>query len=70
MNCLFLKEKLENMKKGLCEEFLVVNSILLAVQILLGIFLYVKMVNDFRRAAYLQKKQKFDSTIQRLPSDE
>ena len=70
MNCLFLKEKLENLKKGFCDEFLVVNSILLAVQILLGIFLYVKMVNDFRMAAYLQKKQKFDSTIQRLPSDE
>jgi hypothetical protein len=63
MNCLFLKEKLENMKKGFCDEFLVVNSILLAVQILLGIFLYVKMVNDFRMAAYLQKKQKFDSTV-------
>lgn len=70
MNCLFLKEKLENLKKGFCDEFLVVNSILLAVQILLGIFLYVKMVNDFRMAAHLQKKQKFDSTIQRLPSDE
>jgi len=53
-DCSFLKEEFKNFSDEACMDFVMVNFFMFAIQLLCGIMLYLKMINEFRIGQYLE----------------
>jgi hypothetical protein len=52
-----MKEEFKKFNDEACMDFVMVNFFMFAIQLLCGVMLYLKMINEFRIGQYLRLKQ-------------